>query len=508
MDSVFRVIGELGRQQLVYIAYLLMLNTFAAFHMIQYALVSFAVPFSCRSKEDKLLENACFDNARDSCSSLVFHTKEAGSSSIVSEWGLVCDMNYKSKGTMSAFMAGVMIGAFILGKLADRIGRKHTITFTVIGIFIFNTLSGLTDSFNIYVGAKFATGFFCAGNILSMFVLGNELVGGTKRALVGTTMQASFALGIVLFALVGFMIQDWRSLTLTISIIGFPFISFHWLLPESPRWLLAQDRQSEAIKVLEDIARGNGTTFPEKVHLSSGKKSEETKGGGAGEVEALGSLFHQPALTVATLIQIFSWFVNSAAYYGLTLAAGSSGGGLYQATALSGAVEVPAYVLTNTLLRVLGRRRTLAGFMLVGGIACLGIQILAHSLPFIVPSLALLGKLSLAASFAVVYIHSSEIFPTTLRPSAMGLVTVGARLGGILAPFIVMLGDQHENLQFTVFGILSLAAGVANLRLPETLGRPLPDTLADMSRLLSGGRTALKMEPLEGTEPLINGEET
>ena len=43
--------------------------------------------------------------------------------------------------------------------------------------------------------------------------------------------------------------------------------------------------------------------------------------------------------------------------------------------------------------------------MLVGGIACLGIQMLAQSLPFIVPSLALLGKLSLAASFAVVYIH-------------------------------------------------------------------------------------------------------
>ena len=34
------------------------------------------------------------------------------SSSIVSEWSLVCDQNYKSKGTMSAFMAGVMLGLF------------------------------------------------------------------------------------------------------------------------------------------------------------------------------------------------------------------------------------------------------------------------------------------------------------------------------------------------------------------------------------------------------------
>ena len=127
------------------------------------------------------------------------------------------------QGTMSAFMAGVMIGAFMLGKLADRweivvfliffhflhssfqtpprIGRKHTITITVLGITVFNTLSGVTGSFNIYVGAKFATGFFCAGNILSMFVLSNELVGGSKRALVGTTMQVLSLEGLLTVAI-------------------------------------------------------------------------------------------------------------------------------------------------------------------------------------------------------------------------------------------------------------------------------------------------------------------
>jgi hypothetical protein len=31
-----------------------------------------------------------------------------------------------------------------------------------------------------------------------------------------------------------------------------------------------------------------------------------------------------------------------------------------------------------------------------------------------------------------------------------------------------------------VFGLLSVTAGLANLRLPETLGRPLPETIMDM----------------------------
>ena len=58
--------------------------------------------------------------------------------------------------------------------------------------------------------------------------------------------------------------------------------------------------------MLEDIARGNGTKFPEKVDLSSGKK----EGGKVGEVETLACLFSQPALYMATLIQFFSWFAT------------------------------------------------------------------------------------------------------------------------------------------------------------------------------------------------------
>jgi len=477
IDEIFREIGELGRQQCIYGACFCLMNGYAAFHMLQYAFVSFAVDFTCVSDQQSLT-NQCLESKRDSCQALQFSSSQ--SSSIVSEWSLVCDQNYKSKGTMSAFMAGVMLGAFVLGKLADSIGRKNSMTITVVGIIFFNTFSAITSSFQMYVVAKFCVGFFCAGNILAMFVLGNELVGPSKRGVFGVTLQAAFAVGIVVLSMIAYQVQHWRHLTLLISIMGLPFILYHWIIPESPRWLLSQNRLHEAVKILEDIAKGNGTVLSEKVRLELDSPKKKDVSTPAASAEGLSDLFSQHQLCLMTGIQIYSWFVNSAAYYGLTLAAGSAGGGLYTATALSGAVEIPAYVLTNFLLDYLGRRKTLCLFMIGGGVSCLTIQLLAATFPAILASSALLGKLCLAASFAVVYIHSGEIFPTTIRNSAMGLVSVAARVGGIMAPFIVLLGDYHPNLQFTVFGILSLSSGLINLRLPETKGEKLPDSVKEM----------------------------
>merc|ERR1711862_637607 len=168
---------------------------------------------------------------------------------------------------------------------------------------------------------------------------------------------------------------------------------------------------------------------------------------------------------------------------GAASAAGSAD--LYTATALSGAVEIPAYMLTYWLLGVTGRRATLSIAMVTGGLACLGIQLLASFAPAVIQTLALLGKLCLASSFAVVYIHSGEIFPTTVRNSGMGLVSVAARVGGIMAPFIVSLGDFIPFLQFTVLGVMSLVAGLLNMKFPETAGRELPDNIEDLRTMLN-----------------------
>ena len=47
---------------------------------------------------------------------------------------------------------------------------------------------------------------------------------------------------------------------------------------------------------------------------------------------------------------------------------------------------------------------------------------------------SLLGKFGAAASFSIVYLYTAELYPTVVRSTAIGLCSMMARIGGILAP--------------------------------------------------------------------------
>ena len=131
------------------------------------------------------------------------------------------------------------------------------------------------------------------------------------------------AVSLAVLSVIASRAQHWRNLTLLISGLGLPFISFYWVLPESPRWLLCQNRVQEAVKVLEDIAKGNGTILSEKAKLELNSPQQNCLGATVlVRAEGLTDLFSNWELGLMTWIQILSFFVNSAAYYGLTLAAG------------------------------------------------------------------------------------------------------------------------------------------------------------------------------------------
>ncbi|GFN79336.1 solute carrier family 22 member 13 [Plakobranchus ocellatus] len=98
--------------------------------------------------------------------------------------------------------------------------------------------------------------------------------------------------------------------------------------------------------------------------------------------------------------------------------------------------------------------------------------------------LSLVGKFGASAAFAVIYIYSAELFPTVMRNSGMGMCSLSARIGGILAPYIADLGEVISGrwgvaVPLLIFGGLSVAAGLLILFLPETSNRVLPDTVED-----------------------------
>lgn len=444
---------------------------------------------------------------RKNCLKITF--PEESSPSVMSDWDLICDRAWMGPTIMSMFMAGVMAGAIFLGSMADKLGRRKTLSLTFSSLLIANLAGAYATSYIVYAFIRFLCGFFQSGVILASFVLMNEMVGSSKRALIGVMTQMFFAIGIMLLSYVSFYIRAWRTLTKYITIAGIPFALLNmFYVPESPRWLKSIGNIKEALNILRHITLKNGNITRWKEDSSSlinKKKDSKDVSDTCARTSKTNSdsvmdLMRHPMLLQLTIIQLFSWFVNGATYYGLTLAAGSGGENgfnnststqpdIYTSTTMSGLIELPAYVVAVPLLNSYGRRKTLVMFMIVGGIACLMIsaaeKLAALSKHEISSYLALIGKLCISASFSVVYIHSNEIFPTTIRNSAMGLVSFATRIGGITAPFLAKLGQLWPNMHFVIFGGMTLLSGFLNLRLPETKDVSLPEDIENLIKIQS-----------------------
>lgn len=481
IDDVFNVIGQFGWSQKVYYFGLSLLQIFTAFHMLLNVFTGLEPSFKCFSKNDssiKPLINQCFNNDPQNCR--ISYTSKF--QSFATEWNLICSDKYKIALMQSVWMGGVMTGALVLGSVADLVGRLKTLMVALLLTIAFEGFSAFAPTYVIMVALRFMGGVCCSLIILASFVLTQELLGTKYRSTCGLLIGSFFSVGIGIFSALAAIINDWRTLSLICSISGILFLGLPCYVPESPRWLAVKGQNAEAKKVLEMMASKNGKLGELPSHwqlstngaggLNSMKKSQGVR-----------DLISHPYVLMLTSIQVYSWFVNSATYYGLTMAASDLGGDVYISTALSGLIEIPSCLIAVSVIDRLGRRLTLCGFMLLGGATCLSIQMIPQTYVKVITSLALCGKLSIAASFSVCYVHSSEIFPTAIRNSGMGIVSVAARIGGIVAPFILMLGDVIPNLQFTAFGLMTFAAGVLNLKLPETMGQPMTECIADILAL-------------------------
>ena len=70
-----------------------------------------------------------------------------------------------------------------------------------------------------------------------------------------------------------------------------------------------------------------------------------------------------------------------------------------------------------------------------------------------------------------------ELLTFNHRSMGMFLSSLMACISGILCPFILDLSSVWFSLPYTIFGASAIASGLLILLLPETRGKPLPETL-------------------------------
>lgn len=93
---------------------------------------------------------------------------------------------------------------------------------------------------------------------------------------------------------------------------------------------------------------------------------------------------------------------------------------------------------------------------------------------------ALFGRMCISAVFVVVILHTAELFPTTIRSSAIGTSSTMAHVGSISAPYIVDgLGALTWFIPSTICGACSILAGLLVLGLPETEHAELNETVEE-----------------------------
>lgn len=320
------------------------------------------------------------------------------------------------------------------------------------------------------------------------------MVGKESRLYAGTFVMMFFSAGYILSGGIAYFIHDWRWLQATLTIPGILFLSYWWIIPESTRWLLANDQKDKAIVQIKHIAKANELTVPQEVLDKLGNdnscKVDEKK-------PSLFDLFKTPNLRSKSLLIFFDWFIISGAYYGLSWSTNSLGGNELLNFVISGAVEFPAYYFLILTLNRWGRKVILTGSMVFGGAMLLLSLIISKEHHWLTVLLIMLAKMSITASYGTIYVFSAEQFPTVIRNVALGAASMFARVGGILAPYLNFLSSFWKPAPFVVFGVTALLGGVLSTFLPETCNKELPETIADGERL---GKNKVSVE-LESLRP-------
>ncbi|XP_053544803.1 solute carrier family 22 member 6-B-like [Bombina bombina] len=406
------------------------------------------------------------------------------SSTIIMKWDLVCNHRRMRQLAQSIYMSGVLVGSIIFGSLSDKFGRRPLNIWSNLQMAVTGVCAAFAPSYILYCVFRFLTGTALSGIVLNSYSLIVEWIPTRNRAFTSTMTGYCYTVGQLVLVGLAFLIRDWYWLQLAASVPFFFYFLYSWWIPESGRWLVLSGKTDQAVKELKKVARINN-----KKEEGDRLTAEIVKYNMQREIKAarkttytVFDLIKTPTIRGISFCISMTWFSTSFGYYGLAMDLQKFGVSIFLMQVIFGIVDIPAKFVSYFVMTYLGRRVLQAATLILAGAAILANIFVPSDFPTWRIVVIVFGKGCLAASFNCVYLYTGEIYPTVIRQSGMGLGTMMARLGGIIAPITLMTADYYHHLPLIIYGCCPIISGIAACFLPETLGVPLPETIEEVER--------------------------
>ncbi|MFM9367839.1 MFS transporter [Streptomyces sp. Da 82-17] len=381
---------------------------------------------------------------------------------------------------------GMLAGALLSGRLADRIGRVKVIALCILVSSLANLALAATTSPEQFMALRFVQGLAIGGEVPVAATFIAEITRSHKRGRFVLLYELVFPAGLTVGALVAAWvvpILGWRWMYALAAIPGVLCILVMKVVPESPRWLADHGRTVEAEATMDRIEKAvERTTGKPLPPVGEAAPLATAPGQGSSGLRGLFTGRYRRRTLVIGALWFCGYFVN----YGITSWLPtiyqnryelSLSDALLYSTVTSCAGLLGCLVAALTVDRA-GRRGVIT--CCLGGAAAVLLLLswLGANTPVQVLVWSSLAAVFFFGSNICLYVYTPELFPTRMR--ALGSSVGGAfnRLGVILGPIAVgaVYAGGEIGTVFLVLGGVALAgAVVAGLGAEETAGRRLEE---------------------------------
>ena len=425
--------------------------------------------------------------------SLLFDTLDtAVTGFVLASLRSVWHFDAKTIGVVSAIgLSGYLVGSAICGFIADRVGRKKTILFTLIFYSVFSAWRGLSDTVGVFAFLNFFTWFFVGAESSTVPPYLAELWPSRIRGKLIGWMMAFFGAGIALSSVWALLIiptLGWRwalFLTAPFALVGGVMRS---VLPESPRWLIRVGRIADAEAVLRrvegEVAKSTAQALPPVIPSQSKLQVDARR---VDAKELLGSAYRR-----LTLMLWAVWFAEYGVLYTYQIfvptilaAEGHSIVKSFRYSVVIYSAAIPGYIFGGYVVEWLDRKYAIV--LSFASVAVFGTLFGYSRSPGQIMASCGLTVFFLSLGSTAIYTYTPEVYPTEIRATAMGIASAWGRVGAVtmLLVFGHLFAIHGKSLLFLIIDPILITAIIVVLALgPPTRGKPLQEAPLDAAQNL------------------------